>query len=243
MYSLSRIQKWILLFESQNFLFRLWCEAYSGATAQKSWGCLQNIHVHISLCWFQVKKKKKEKKRKKEIKGIKIATNKRSVDIKMQLWVFKSELAGLKSSCAAKCRANTSLIHIIWSVLLFFCFCFLYVCWGWRCKYRFVWNVSRGPVLPLLYFWCWLQTWSTSTCWIICSYSIFNLSHAGSTQVNKMTHYYKQGCKWMLMLHSECVQRSMTWEKKEMDRFHISHSWIRRLLILDQRFVHLSLSI
>ena len=31
--------------------------------------------------------------------------------------------------------------------------------------------------------------------------------------------------------------------KKNVDGFHLSHSGIRRLLVLDQRFVYLSLSI
>lgn len=161
--------------------------------------CSEKLEISAEYLLIPSKKKKK-----KEIQGKKTAIKKRSVDIKMQLWLFKSEFAGLKSSFAAKCRANTSLIHIIWSVLFF---CFLYVCWGWGCKYRFVWNMSCGPVLLVLCFWCWFQAWSTSTCMIICSCSVCNLRHTGSTQVNKMTHYCKQDCKWMLVLHTKCVQR------------------------------------
>lgn len=70
--------------------------------------CSEKLEISAEYLLIPSKKKKK-----KEIQGKKTAIKKRSVDIKMQLWLFKSEFAGLKSSFAAKSRANTSLIHII----------------------------------------------------------------------------------------------------------------------------------
>lgn len=48
---------------------------------------------------------------------------------RMLLWVFKYDFSERKSSFAAKCHANTLLIHIIWSQ-------WYYVGWWFNCKQK-----------------------------------------------------------------------------------------------------------